>query len=150
MEGVTIHVSASAKSTRSNKIERDQHITRRSTGGQFHRTPLPSLSSVIILKHKIEIDAVLMKNEILTILAITYLSIITAVWCICVFLVFQIIKNRKEDVHLWFDTYLNPFNLIFLSSKLNDKGNKYQYKFIYVCWNIYYINFIIYGFRSTI
>jgi hypothetical protein len=69
-----------------------------------------------------------MKNEILTILAITYLSIITAVWCICVFLVFQIIKNRKEDVHLWFDTYLNPFNLIFLSSKLNDKGNKYQYK----------------------
>ncbi|WP_028580337.1 hypothetical protein [Desulfogranum japonicum] len=69
-----------------------------------------------------------MKNEILKILAILYFAATIAVWCVCAYLVIKIIKNRKENVHLWFDTYLNPFILIFLSSKLNEKGIKYRNK----------------------
>jgi len=53
-----------------------------------------------------------------------YLAVAFIFWFGAMFFMFRVVKFRKPGVNMWRDTLLNPFNLIFMSPKLTEKGLK--------------------------
>jgi len=69
-----------------------------------------------------------MASNVIFILAILYFLMLIAIWVSLAFLMVKVISLRKPNVHLWFDTFFNPFNLVFMSSKLTNEGLKVRNK----------------------
>lgn len=67
-----------------------------------------------------------MTKSLIISLAILYFIVLIIIWSVCVYSMVKIVKNRKQHIHLWLDTFFNPFNLVFMSSKLNEQGIKHQ------------------------
>jgi hypothetical protein len=58
------------------------------------------------------------------IFGIIYFGIVFLAWCGIGFWMFRVVALRKPGVKMWRDTYGNPFNLIFMNSKLTYAGLK--------------------------
>jgi hypothetical protein len=43
-------------------------------------------------------------------------------WMLALYYMFRTVALRKPGVHIWNDTWLNPFNLLLMPSKLSTSG----------------------------
>jgi len=71
-----------------------------------------------------------------------YIGILLIVWCAAMYYVFRVIALRKPGVRIWRDTYLNPFHLLVMTSKLTEAGLKAR-RNCYICSIIFAIMVLI-------
>ena len=64
----------------------------------------------------------MIKENIIWTFGIIYIGITVLLWCGAVYFMFRVVVLRKEGVNKWRDTGGNPFNLLFMSSKLTNEG----------------------------
>lgn len=64
----------------------------------------------------------MIKENIIWIFGIIYIGIALLLWCGAAYFMFRVVVLRKEGVNKWRDTGGNPFNLIFMSSRLTEEG----------------------------
>jgi len=66
-----------------------------------------------------------------------YSSILLFVWVGIVYCLFRVISLRKPGVRIWRDTLFNPFNLIWMRSKLTPAGLQ-ERKFLFILLLIFF------------
>jgi len=74
----------------------------------------------------------MIKENITWILGIIYIGVALLLWCGAAYFMFRVVVLRKEGVNKWRDTGGNPFNLIFMSSKLTKEGLIAR-KYLFIC-----------------
>jgi hypothetical protein len=67
---------------------------------------------------------------------IIYLGFAFLAWCGIIFWMFRVVALRKPGVRMWRDTHGNPFNLIFMNSKLTHEGLKARRNLV-ICFIIF-------------
>ena len=61
-------------------------------------------------------------EDIISLLGYIYIGVALLLWVGVLLFMFRVVALRKDGVNKWRDTGGNPFNLIFMSSKLTQKG----------------------------
>lgn len=64
----------------------------------------------------------MIRENTIWIFGIIYFGIALLLGCGAAYFMFRVVVWRKEGVNKWRDTGGNPFNLIFMSSKLTKEG----------------------------